>query len=711
MTRRGRVEDDEVVGATARGAPRLLGELQTLPTVSSSRIPGVAAVKYPKSRDRFRRSASGRAGRRSRRYSSSADSGSIEMWCRPSPRRALGLVVLVVAAQRAREVVAGGDLGHDRAQSPPRGDDPERGGDRGLAGAALAGDDHEVLGQEPAGGGRGRQSFRPSSPRPARRGRAAAPGRPCASGGRRRPRPARGSRRPGRSARARRRAARARRPSPRGATRCPARTGIASRWAPSPSKSSRSPSPSSTWKSSCSWACQCGGQLQAPGGMTSWRTPHRVEPRARPRSRSSVTKTPLSRVSSSTSTSAVTARADRRRAAGPGHGRRGAGAPGRPRPRGRPAAGRRPGAAPRARAAAASRPPVARRAPGSPPARSRPGPARTPPPARGRRGSRRRGPARRRRGGHVAPPRPWRPRPRRGPARHGAGAARPRPPRRARRRGGRDRPCRRRRARLTLPVRDLLDAGPDAQAAQRDLLRARVEGRVAGLALPVGQQPQAAWAGTEGVGHAGAPAGRATTLPSRTGCSSSPSTDGSRRRAHHEQLLLGAVAVRRSAQRPGLDVDDAQAGHHGLERAAGVAQQRGDIAVAPALRGERVDRDDRRRPPGGSGGSSSGPAASSAAKGPGPAGGTQCGPAQNAPARGSHVSPVAARPNAARRAPRPRRPRSCGPRRGAVQHDVARRHGVRAAACQLSPIRPRTTNSSSSSAWTWTGSPGRRPSR
>ncbi len=52
---------------------------QSLPTVSSSRMPGVAAASSPKTRLRARMSASGPRGSWSRRYSSSASCGSIEM--------------------------------------------------------------------------------------------------------------------------------------------------------------------------------------------------------------------------------------------------------------------------------------------------------------------------------------------------------------------------------------------------------------------------------------------------------------------------------------------------------------------------------------------------------------------------------------------------------------------------------------------------------
>jgi hypothetical protein len=54
------------------------------------------------------------------------------------------LLVHPLAAQRARDVVAAGDLGDDRAQPAARGDEPERGGHRRLADAALAGDDDQL---------------------------------------------------------------------------------------------------------------------------------------------------------------------------------------------------------------------------------------------------------------------------------------------------------------------------------------------------------------------------------------------------------------------------------------------------------------------------------------------------------------------------------------------------------------------------------------
>jgi len=63
--------------------------------------------------------------------------------------RDLALVVTprLGGLQRARNVVARGDLGDDRAQPAPRGDEPDRGSDRRLPDAALPGDDEQLLGE------------------------------------------------------------------------------------------------------------------------------------------------------------------------------------------------------------------------------------------------------------------------------------------------------------------------------------------------------------------------------------------------------------------------------------------------------------------------------------------------------------------------------------------------------------------------------------
>jgi hypothetical protein len=60
----------------------------------------------------------------------------------------LGIVAgAPLARQRARDIVARGDLGNDRPQPAARGDQPDRRRDRRLPDAALAGDDEQLLGQ------------------------------------------------------------------------------------------------------------------------------------------------------------------------------------------------------------------------------------------------------------------------------------------------------------------------------------------------------------------------------------------------------------------------------------------------------------------------------------------------------------------------------------------------------------------------------------
>ena len=154
----GRVEDHEVVGAARRacGASSCASS-QTLPTVSSSRIPGVAAAKYANRRDAASRSASGRAGSWSTRYSSSADSGSIEMWCRPrasspsasSCRRARGRA-------RARRRRARRPRPRSSAARGARPRAPSAAATVVLPDAALPRDDEQVLAE--AGRRRGRQT-------------------------------------------------------------------------------------------------------------------------------------------------------------------------------------------------------------------------------------------------------------------------------------------------------------------------------------------------------------------------------------------------------------------------------------------------------------------------------------------------------------------------------------------------------------------------
>ena len=119
--------------------------------VSSSRMPGVAAAKYaehPRLRRASRPAARGadRAGTPRARPRGRSRCGAGPARSRARRRQRRSSASPWSPAERARDVVARGHLGDDRAQPAPRGDEPERGGDRRLADAALAGDDEQLLG-------------------------------------------------------------------------------------------------------------------------------------------------------------------------------------------------------------------------------------------------------------------------------------------------------------------------------------------------------------------------------------------------------------------------------------------------------------------------------------------------------------------------------------------------------------------------------------
>ena len=160
----GRVEDHEVVAAGAAGVRRVsCASSQTLPIgqqlaqARASPRRGTANARLALSS-----SASGATGSWSSRYSRSAASGSIEVWCTPNASSTSRSRRAVLAAERARHVVARGDLGDDRAQAAARRRDAERGRDRRLADAALAGDDEQLVVEERAQRASGCMSSSPS---------------------------------------------------------------------------------------------------------------------------------------------------------------------------------------------------------------------------------------------------------------------------------------------------------------------------------------------------------------------------------------------------------------------------------------------------------------------------------------------------------------------------------------------------------------------
>src|SRR4051795_9144956 len=106
---------------------------------------------------------------------------------------------------------------------------------------------------------------------------------------------------------------------------------------------------------------------------------------------------------------------------------------------------------------------------------------------------------------------------------------------------------------LAVPVVQLFDARDHADASERDLVRARVVDDVgAGISGPVREHRQAFGAGSKRVGHAGR---RRTCdhVPGPEGVLVVAEGDRGAAVENHEDLFLGRVDVRRSAQHPGLD--------------------------------------------------------------------------------------------------------------------------------------------------------------
>jgi hypothetical protein len=141
---RGRVEDDEVVGLGAGRAAVVLRELPHLAygqQLAHARRGGGEVAEGAARPEQL--------GQRGRQLI-----GEIEL------HRVLGvdgqvvqagrelLLVHALAAQGLGDVVAPRNLGHDRAQPPAGGDEPERGGHRRLADPALARDDDQLTAQQ-----------------------------------------------------------------------------------------------------------------------------------------------------------------------------------------------------------------------------------------------------------------------------------------------------------------------------------------------------------------------------------------------------------------------------------------------------------------------------------------------------------------------------------------------------------------------------------
>ena len=151
-------------------------------------------------------------------------------------------------------------------------------------------------------------------------------------------------------------------------------------------------------------------------------------------------------------------------------------------------------------------------------------------------------------------------------------------------------------ARLAVPVADGVDAEADAEAAQRHVARARVVGDVVRSARSERQQHEAVGAGAEGVRDPGprrarddaAGAHRVLVIAEQ---------QRSVAVEHHEQLLLGGMAVRRRRQLARRDREVREADQHRAERAAEVAARAADVGAVGGAGTAVGECDDRRWPP------------------------------------------------------------------------------------------------------------------
>src|SRR5712692_3336958 len=150
---------------------------------------------------------------------------------------------------------------------------------------------------------------------------------------------------------------------------------------------------------------------------------------------------------------------------------------------------------------------------------------------------------------------------------------------------------------LAVPVVGRLQPADDADAAQRDLARARVVGDVVRLARAVRQVAQRLAAGAEGVGHAG-PRWAGDQVPAPDGALLVAEPDDPLPAEDDEDLLLGRVAVRWPAGRSRGEDDVVQPGAYRAARLPECAEGHAGPAVLDDARWEGVTRHDigRARP-------------------------------------------------------------------------------------------------------------------
>src|SRR5579859_6853221 len=120
---------------------------------------------------------------------------------------------------------------------------------------------------------------------------------------------------------------------------------------------------------------------------------------------------------------------------------------------------------------------------------------------------------------------------------------------------------------FSVPVVEALDAADDADAPERDLVRARLVADVVGLSRAVGEEGQAAVARPEGMRDTGA--GRAgDDVEAPQGMLVVAEQQRAVAVEHDEDLLLGGMAVRRRGHLPGVELDQVQAGPAGSRLSA-----------------------------------------------------------------------------------------------------------------------------------------------
>src|SRR5437588_4856766 len=148
---------------------------------------------------------------------------------------------------------------------------------------------------------------------------------------------------------------------------------------------------------------------------------------------------------------------------------------------------------------------------------------------------------------------------------------------------------------LSVPVVQALDASHHSEASKRDLVGVGVVTHVVGLAGPVGQERQAAGAGREPVGYAGA-GGPGDHVPGTDRALLLAQHQGPVTGQDHEDLLFPRVAVRRCRRVARLNLEVLEPSLLRPGGPAQVAPLRSDPALPERCRLDRIEVDDRPGP-------------------------------------------------------------------------------------------------------------------